>query len=114
MTPVPFSLRTKQSTIRSASVYRRPARRLYSGNIPATPTSGSDFSRCPPLRWQLLQEIFPGARCGTSPGVFVKILNPHLMSFDSFESSSDGSVNGFRGKSHAVIIVVLAEISGLF
>ena len=58
--------------------------------------------------------ILPGAKCGTSPCVLVKIWNPHLMSLESFESSSDGSINGFRGKSHAVIIVVLAEISGLF
>ena len=75
------------------------------------PTS---VSRWPPFKWQLLQEIFPGAKCGTSPGVLVKIRKPHMMSVDSFESSSDGSVNGFRGKSHAVIIVVADEMSGLF
>src|SRR4029079_9173935 len=114
MAPVPFSLRMKQSTTRSARVYKRPARRLYSGNIAATPTSGSDFSRCPPFRWQLLQDTFPGARCGTSPGVLVKILKPQMMSLDSFESSSEGSVIGLRGNSHAVIIVVVAEISGFF
>ena len=34
------------------------------------------------------------------------------MSLESFESSSEGSVKGFRGNSHAVVIVVFAEIRG--
>ncbi len=54
----------------------------------------------------------PGTNCGVSPGVFVKILNPHRMSFDSLESSSDAVVRGFLGISHAVTIVVRAEIKG--
>ena len=34
----------KQSTIRSPRLYSRPERRLYSGNMPATPTNGRDRS----------------------------------------------------------------------
>src|SRR5438045_1650374 len=72
--PVAFSLRRKQSTIRSLRLYKRPDRRLYSGNIPATPTSGSDRSRCPAFRWQLAHAIAPGANSFASAGVFVKSL----------------------------------------
>src|SRR5580765_2350938 len=54
--PVAFSLRRKQSTTRSPREYRRPDRLLYSGNIPATPTSGRERSRWPPFKWQLLQD----------------------------------------------------------
>src|SRR5438093_12500167 len=111
-TPVAFSLRTKQSTIRSPSVYKRPERRLYSGNIPATPTSGRDLSRCPPFRWQLLQDTLLGVNLGASPGVLVKIRNPQRISFDSVESSRLESFSGFFGNSHAVTIVVRAGISG--
>jgi signal transduction histidine kinase len=92
--------------MRSPSVYKRPDRLLYSGNIPATPTSGSDRSRCPPFRWQLLQETLLGVNRAASPGVFVKIRNPHRISLESFDVSSDASVSGLRGKSHAVTIVV--------
>jgi len=60
----------------------------------------------------LLQETLVGANRGASRGVFVKIRNPHRISFDSFESSSVGSVSGFLGNSQAVIIVVREEISG--
>jgi hypothetical protein len=80
--------------------------------MPATPTSGSDRSRCPALRWQLLQDIRPGAKAGASAGVLVKSLKPHRMSADSFESSRLLSVSGFFGKSHAVTIVVRAGMSG--
>src|SRR5262249_11797893 len=104
--------RRKQSTIRSPRLYRRPERLLYSGNIPATPTSGSESSRWPAFKWQLLQDIFPGANRGASCGVFVKIRKPHRISFESFESSSVASVSGFFGISHAVAIVVREEMSG--
>jgi hypothetical protein len=71
--PVAFSLRRKQSTIRSSRLMKRPARRLYSGNCPATPTSGSDFSRWPAFKWQLLQEIRPPVNRAASRGVSVKM-----------------------------------------
>src|SRR5262245_7138450 len=79
--------------------------------MPATPTSGSERSRCPPFRWQLLHDTLLGVKRAASPGVFVNRRNPHRISFDSFESSSDGSVSGLRGKSHAVTIVVREEMS---
>jgi hypothetical protein len=44
--------------------------------------------------------------------VFVKIRKPDRISFDSRESSSDSSVSGFLGSSHAVTIVVREEIKG--
>src|SRR5438094_654260 len=69
LAPVAFSLRKKQSTMRSPRLKRRPDRRLYSGNMPVTPTSGSDFSRCPAFKWQLLHDILLGAKFGTSVGV---------------------------------------------
>jgi serine/threonine protein kinase len=50
-------------------------------------------------------------RVGSSP-VFVKIRKPDRISFESRESSSDGSVSGFLGNSHAVTMVVREEISG--
>src|SRR3954463_5723691 len=84
--PVAFSLRRKQSTMRSPRLYRRPDRRLYSGNIPAIPTRGRERSRCPAFRWQLLHETLLGVNCGVSPGVFVKILKPSLISLESLES----------------------------
>src|SRR5262245_35532174 len=80
--------------------------------MPATPTSGSDRSRCPAFRWQLLQDMRPGANAGASAGVLVKSLKPQRMSADSFESSRLLSVSGFFGKSHAVTIVVRAGMSG--
>src|SRR5262245_49710056 len=110
--PVAFSLRRKQSTIRSPRLYRRPERLLYSGNIPATPTSGSESSRWPPFKWQLLQDILLGANRGASPAVFVKIRKPHRISFESFESSSVQAVSGFFGNSQAVTIVVREEMRG--
>src|SRR4051812_26366678 len=110
--PVAFSLRRKQSTTRSPNEYRRPDRLLYSGNIPATPTSGRERSRWPPFKWQLLQEIFPGTNCGASLGVSVNILKPQRISFESFESSSVESVSGFFGKFQAVAIVVREETRG--
>jgi hypothetical protein len=112
--PVAFSLLKKQSVTRSPRLYMRPDRRLYSGNIPATATSGSDFSRCPAFMWQLLHDIPPGARCGASTGVFVKSLNPLRISCDCRESSSDVSVNGFFGNSHAATIVTFDATSGPF
>ena len=55
-------------------------------------------------------------RCGVnrraSAGVLVNSLKPQRTSAESFESSSEGSVNGFLGKSQAVTIVVRAGISG--
>src|SRR4051812_26565970 len=110
--PVAFSLRRKQSTMRSPRLYRRPERRLYSGNMPATPTNGRDRSLCPPFRWQLLQDILLGANCGASPGVFVKIRKPQRTCFDKVDWSSAGSVSGFFGKNQAVTIVVRAETRG--
>src|SRR5437867_7477147 len=110
--PVAFSLRRKQSTIRSFRLYKRPERRLYSGNIPATPTSGSDRSRCPAFRWQLLHDILLGANCGASCGVLVKSRNPHLISCESLELSKDLSVSGFFGKYQAVIMFVAEETNG--
>src|SRR4029077_14601349 len=100
--PAAFSLRRKQSTMRSPSVYKRPDRLLYSGNMPATPTSGSDRSRCPPFRWQLLQEILLGVNRAASAGVFVKIRNPHRISLDNGDVSNVESVSGFLGTSQAV------------
>jgi hypothetical protein len=110
--PVAFSLLRKQSTTRSARVNKRPARLLYSGNIPATPTSGSERSRWPPFKWQLLHETLLGVKRAASTGVLVKIRNPHRISADSFESSNVGSVSGFCGTSQAVTIVVVEGISG--
>ena len=43
--PVAFSLRRKQSTIRSFRLINRPARRLYSGKTPEIATSGIARSR---------------------------------------------------------------------
>src|SRR5262245_33933945 len=40
------------------------------------------------------------------------ILNPHLISLGNLDSSSVRSLNGFAGKSHAVIMLVFDEISG--
>src|SRR5262249_4898859 len=110
--PVAFSLRRKQSTIRSPRLYKRPERRLYSGNIPTTFTRGSDRSRWPAFKWQLAQETLLGVKRGASAGVLVKIRYPHRMSLESFESSSVRSASGFLGISHAVTIVVREEISG--
>src|SRR5207247_6683784 len=110
--PVAFSLRRKQSTIRSLRLYKRADRRLYSGNIPATPTRGSDRSRCPAFRWQLLHDILLGANCGASCGVLVKSRNPHLISWESLELSKDLSVSGFFGKYQAVTIFVAEETNG--
>src|SRR5215216_7058596 len=59
VSPVAFSLRRKQSVTRSPRLYKRPDRRLYSGNMPATSTSGSDFSRWPAFIWQLVHDIPP-------------------------------------------------------
>ena len=110
--PVAFWLRRKQSTMRSPRLNNRPERLLYSGNIPVTPTSGIDRSRCPPFRWQLLQDILPGVNRAASTGVFVKIRKPSRISFESRESSSVGSVSGFFGNSQAVTIVVREAING--
>src|SRR5437016_11613969 len=112
LAPVAFSLRKKQSTMRSPRLKRRPDRRLYSGNMPVTPTSGSDFSRCPAFKWQLLHDILLGAKFGTSVGVFVKILNPQRISFESCEPSNCLSLSGSLGSSQAVTMVVAAGISG--
>src|SRR4051812_31254662 len=103
--PVAFSLRTKQSVIRSPRLNRRPDRRLYSGNIAETPTSGSDRSRWPAFRWQLVHDMPPGARCGASAGVFVNSRKPRRISSDSGDLSSEASVSGFLGTSHAATIV---------
>src|SRR5437016_14217568 len=102
----------KQSTMRSARPKRRPARLLGSGNIPAAPTSGSDRSRCPAFRWQLLHDILLGANCGASCGVLVKSRNPHLISWESLELSKDLSVSGFFGKYQAVTMFVAEETNG--
>jgi hypothetical protein len=59
----------------------------------------------------LAHDILPGVKAFASWGVFVKSLNPQRMSFDNLESSSEVSVNGFCGMSHAVTIVVEAGIS---
>src|SRR6185436_13309436 len=113
--PVVFSLRRKHSAIRSPRLNRRPARLLYSGKSPATPTSGSDFSRWPPFIWQLLHDIPPGASRGTSRGVSVKILKPRLISSDSGNGpSAAASASGVFGNSQAVTIVALAAMSGPF
>src|SRR6476661_3578012 len=69
--PVAFSLRRKQSTIRSFRLISRPARRLYSGNTPEMATSGIARSRWPAFRWQLLHETAPGTNRSASAGVFV-------------------------------------------
>ncbi len=79
--------------------------------MPATATSGSERSRCPAFRWQLAHDILLGVNAFASWGVFVKSLYPQRMSFDSFESSSEASVSGFCGTSHAVTIVVEAGIN---
>ena len=100
--------------MRSPRLKRRPERLLYSGNIPVTPTSGSDFSRWPPFMWQLLHDIPPGASRGVSCGVFVKILKPRLISSDSGDVSSEASASGVLGNSHAATIVALAAMSGPF
>jgi len=77
-----------------------------------TPTSGSDFSRWPPFKWQLLHDIRPGASRGATDGVLVNNLNPRRISSESGDLSSDGSTSGFFGNSHAVTIVVLAAMRG--
>src|SRR5437016_12741842 len=102
----------KQSTMRSPRLNKRPDRLLYSGNMPATPTKGSAFSRCPAFRWQLLHDIWLGANSGASCGVLVKSLKPHLISFESFELSSVLSSSGFFGTTQAVAIVVREETNG--
>src|SRR5262249_13025016 len=99
----------KQSTMRSPRLNRRPARRLYSGNIPATPSKGRDRSRCPAFKWQLLQDMWLGVNCGASCGVSVKSLKPHLISFDSFELSSVGSAREFLERTKAFAIVARDE-----
>ena len=67
---------TPPETIDDAIVQavKRPERRLYSGNIAAMATIGSERSRCPALRWQLAHVILPGTNCLASAGVFVKSL----------------------------------------
>ena len=100
--------------MRSPRLKRRPARLLYSGNIPVTPTSGSDFSRWPPFMWQWLHDIPPGASRGASRGVFVKILKPRLISSDNGDVSSEASTSGVFGNSQAATIVALAAMSGPF
>ena len=98
--------------MRSVRLYSRPDRRLYSGNIPATPTIGSDRSRCPAFKWQLLQVILLCVNWAASAGVFVKMRKPQRMSADNRESSSVRSDSGLRGTSHAVTIVVADGING--
>src|SRR5215469_13999640 len=80
--------------------------------MPATATRGRDRSLWPAFRWQLLHDILPGANCGASCGVSVKMRKPHRISFDRVDLSSDGLVNGSLGKNHAVTIVVREETSG--
>ena len=100
--------------MRSPRLKSRPERLLYSGNIPVTPTRGSDFSRWPPFMWQLLHDMPPGASRGVSCGVFVKILKPRLISPASGDVSSEASASGVLGNSHAATIVALAAMSGPF
>jgi hypothetical protein len=62
--------------------------------------------------WQLLQDMPPGARCGASTGVFVKMRNPRLISCDSLESSSVASMVGSFGYTHAAFMVSADAMSG--
>src|SRR5439155_25383652 len=112
--PVVLSQRRKKTVMRSPRLKRRPERRLYSGNSPATPTSGRDFSRWPAFMWQLLHDIPPGASRGASCGVFVKILKPRLTSSDNRYVSSEVSAGGVFGTAIAATIVALAAMSGPF
>lgn len=52
-----------------------------------------------------------GEKRPASMRVFVKIRKPDRISFESRESSSDGSVSGFLGNSQAVTMVVREEIN---
>ena len=82
---VAFSLRRKQSVMRSPRLKSRADRRLYSGNIPATSTSGIDLSRWPAFMWQLVHDMPPGARRGASAGVLVNSRKPRRISSDNRE-----------------------------
>src|SRR6185503_4659610 len=109
--PVEFSLRRKQSVIRSPRLYSLPERRLYSGNIPATSTRGIDLSRWPAFMWQFVHDMPPGAKRGASAGVFVNSLNPRRISSDSFELSSVLSASGLRGNSQPAFMLIEAAMS---
>src|SRR6267142_1843340 len=110
--PVAFSLRRKQSVIRSPRLYSLPERRLYSGNMPATSTSGIDLSRWPAFMWQLVHAMPPGASRGASAGVLVNRRKPRRISSDNRDVSSVVSSSGFRGNSQAAFIETVAAISG--
>src|SRR5262245_24304318 len=80
--------------------------------MPATLTSGIDFSRWPAFMWQFVHDIPPGARCGASVGVFVKRRNPRRISSESFDLSRVLAVSGFCGNSQPAFIDMFAAISG--
>ena len=72
--PVAFSLRRKQSVIRSPRLNNRPSAGRYRGKRAGhTDQREATFSRWPAFMWQLLQDILPARGAGTSTGVFVKI-----------------------------------------
>src|SRR5262249_61303134 len=102
----------KQSTTRSARLISRAARLLYSGNMPATPTTGRARSRWPAFRWQFAHETLPPVNRAASRGVSTKMRYPNLICSDSFAQPAIGSLSGSCGICHAVTIVVLAAISG--
>ena len=60
----------------------------------------------------MLHDTLLGVKRAASAGVFVKMRNPSRTSEDRRESSSDRSVSGSFGKSHAVTIVVCDGIRG--
>src|SRR5258705_5903700 len=70
--PVAFSLRRKQSVMRSPRLNSLAERRLYSGDTPAMLTSGDDFSRWAAFMWQVLHDMPPGASPGSPPAVVVE------------------------------------------